>query len=143
MEPFSLARDTSMATVITISFLLGSLVAWSLSQYLYAERKRRYLRETTPLMQRSITIQDQFYAITAMVYLDALRAVESGDLENAKRDLAMGAAGFYHQFSGLNQYSEVIERRKREVEHLARKSKALKAALQVQHRRTDSDDVHS
>ncbi len=75
-------------------------------------------------------IQDQFYATHAMLYLSALRALESGDSENAKRDLASGAAGFYYQFSGSEQ-SQWIQAQKREVELLAKSSQVLRETLET------------
>jgi CHASE2 domain-containing sensor protein len=118
-----------MTSFIILGAALGSLATWAVCKYFYDERRRHYLRDTTALMQRSMEGQDRFHATHAMLYLDALRALESGDSESAKRDLASGAAGFYHQFSGPDQHSRQIESQKREIEFHAKISDVLRAAL--------------
>ncbi len=118
-----------MDSTIAISAGAGALVAWVICHYIFAAARRRYLRETTAQMQSSMGIQDRLHGATAMCYLNALQAVESGDLESAKRELAFGAANFYHQFSGLVELSSWIVRPKRDIELHAKKSEVLRAAL--------------
>ena len=119
-----------MTTFLTIGAILGSLITWVITKFFYDGQRRRYLRKTTLQSQRAIEIQDQFYATHAMLYLSALRALESGDPEGAKRDLASGAAGFYSQFSAPEQ-SQSIEVQKRDVELLAKTSQALRETLRT------------
>jgi hypothetical protein len=118
-----------MIPLVIVGTVFGSLLTWAISKYFYDEKWRNYLRGTTAQSVRSMEIQDQFYAIHAMLYLSALRALESGDSESAKRDLASGAAGFYYQFSGSEQ-SQWIEAQKREVELLAKSSQVLRETLE-------------
>ncbi len=122
-----------MTPLVIIGAVFGSLITWAITKYLYDQKRRDYLRETTTQSVRSTEVQDQFYATHAMLYLSALRALESGDSETAKRDLASGAAGFYHQFSGSEQ-SEWIQSQKREVEILAKSSQVLRETLETRKR---------
>jgi hypothetical protein len=119
-----------MTPLLIIGAVLGSLITWAITTYFYGKKRRHYLRDTTALMQRSMEIQDQFHATHAMLYVSALRALEAGDSESAKRDVASGAAGFYHQFSGSDQ-SEWIQAQKREVELLAKSSNLLRDTLEA------------
>ncbi len=119
-----------MTPLVIIGAIFGSLITWAITKYFYDEKRRTYLRETTAQSVRSMEIQDQFYATHAMLYLGALRALESGDSESAKRDLASGAAGFYCQFRGAEQ-SQWIQTQKREVELLAKSSRVLRETLET------------
>ena len=74
-------------------------------------------------------IQDQFYATAAMCYLSALQKLEAGDVEDSKRELAFGAANFYHHFSASDDHSRWIQTQKREIELHAKKSEVLRKAL--------------
>ena len=118
-----------MTPFIILGVTLGSLATWAVCKYFYDHRQRHYLRKTTAQSVRSMEIQDQFYATNAMLYLSALRSLESGDSESAKHDLASGAAGFYNQFSGSEQ-SQWIKAQKREVELLAKSSKVLRETME-------------
>src|SRR3954471_25039679 len=119
-----------MTPLLIIGAVLRSLITWAITTYFYGKKRRHYLRDTTALMQRSMEIQDQFHATHGMLYVSALRALEAGDSESAKRDVASGAAGFYHQFSGSDQ-SEWIQAQKREVELLAKSSNLLRDTLEA------------
>jgi hypothetical protein len=118
-----------MIPIVITSALIGSLTTWVATKYFYAGKRRRCVREATGQNVRSMEIQDQLYATYAMLYLSALRALESGDSESAKRDLASGAAGFYYQFRGAEQ-SQWIRARKREVELLAKTSRVLRESME-------------
>ncbi len=118
-----------MTPFIILGAVFGTLATWAVCKYFYDQRRRHYLRDTTAQMQQSMEIQDQFYATQAMLYLSALRALESGDSESAKHDLASGAAGFYRQFRDSEQ-SQWIQTQKREVELLAKSSRSLREALE-------------
>lgn len=118
-----------MIPFVILGALFGSLITWAITKYFYKEKRRHYLRETTAQSQRSMEIQDQSSATHAMVCLSALRALESGDSESAKRNLASGAAGFYHQFSSSEQ-SQWIQALKQEVELLAKNLPVLRETLE-------------
>src|SRR5437763_263092 len=97
-----------MSLITVIAFCVGVALG-GIACALGAQRGWRCVRrETAEQMRRSMEIQDQFYATTAMCYLSALQNLESGDLESAKGELAFGAATFYHQFSGAVELSDWI-----------------------------------
>ena len=118
-----------MTPLIIVGVFFGSLATWAVCKYYYDEKRRNDLRDSTARVVRSMEIQDQFYATHVMLFLSALRALESGDTESAKRDLAAGAAGFFHQFSDSDQ-SQWIQAQKREVELLAKSSHVLRETLE-------------
>jgi hypothetical protein len=125
-----------MTPLVIIGAVFGSLITWAVTKYFYDEMRRTYLRETTAQSVRSMEIQDQLNATHAMLYLSALRALESGDSDSAKRDLASGAAGFYYQFRDPKQ-SQWIQAQKREVELLAKTSPVLRETLET--RKNDNE----
>jgi hypothetical protein len=110
---------------------LGSLITWAITKYFNDAKWRRHLQDTTTQSLGAMDRQDQFYATHAMLYVSALRALESGDSESAKRDLASGAAVFYMQFRDTEQ-SQWIQAQKRDVESLAKSSQVLREALETQ-----------
>ena len=118
-----------MDFVTVLAFSVG-LAVGGISCGLEAQRGwRRVRRETTEQMKRSLEIQDQFYAAVAMCHLSALRKVEAGDMHEAGREIAFGAANFYHHFCGSRELSRWIQTQKDEIELHARKSEVLRAAL--------------
>ncbi len=118
-----------MSVSIVIAFAIGVIVG-GISCALLAQRTwRRVGRETTEQMKRSINVQDQFYATTAMCYLSALQKLEAGEVQEARRELASGSANFYHHFDGRGELSRWIEAQKRKIELYAKKSEVLRAAL--------------
>src|ERR1044072_9176348 len=58
----SLSPSHLMALFIIIGAALGALVTWALCKFFYEKQRRHYLRDTPALMQRSMEIQDEFYA---------------------------------------------------------------------------------
>ena len=125
-----------MAGLIISAVFFGPIVTWAVTKYFYDHQRRSYLRETTAQMVRSMEIRDHLHATHVMLYLSTLRALESGDSERAKRDLASGAAVFCHQFCGSEQ-SQWIRARKREVELLAKSSRVLCEALETRQRKLE------
>ena len=119
-----------MDPLIITGAAFGSLLAWAISKYFYDNRRRAYLRDTTDQMKRSSEIQAQFYATMAMHNLNALKRLESGQVENTKGDLAFSAANFYHFFCRDVQPTGWIQLQMREIELHAQKSSVLRAALE-------------
>ncbi len=125
-----------MDPLVIIGVFFGSVVTWVVCKYFYDAQRNRYLIETAEQMKRGNETQQRFYAMTASVYVEAIRYLESGDSEGAKRDLASSVAIFYRSFSdqtlsgsGL-QSDSWIEAQKREIMLLAKTSKVLRAALE-------------
>ena len=127
-----------MTLFVIIGAVFGSLFTWLATKYFHEKKRRRDLRDTTAQMQRSMAIQDHHYATQAMLYLSALRALESGDSESAKRDLASGAAAFYYQFGGSEQ-SQWIQTQRREVELLSNSSPVLRETLEKRKRELEQE----
>ncbi len=80
-------------------------------------------------MESSINSHDQVYGLMASAYLRALKDSESGNLENAKRELADGLANFYQQFTG-SDHSLLILAQKKDIDIYAKNSDVLRGALE-------------
>ncbi|MBI5772432.1 MAG: hypothetical protein HZA89_01665 [Verrucomicrobia bacterium] len=128
-----------MAVETMIGALLGSLVTWAISKFIYDKRRRHYLRDTTEKMKQSGEIQERHYSVTAMVYRSALEEIEAGDIEAAKRTLSHSIATFYQtKTEGRRELESVgilpdapdwTGQELRAIEHHAKKSESLRTAL--------------
>ena len=111
--------------LFAVGVILGSISCAILAE----RRRRRYLRETTALMQRSGNIQDRHYAMTNANAREALKALEAGDIQTAKHDLSLAIAAFYHCFEATANSSPEIKREREYVELDSRFSETLRVAL--------------
>jgi hypothetical protein len=119
------AASHAMTPLIILGAFFGSCITWAVTKYFYEEKMRAYLRETTAQND----VQHHFYVTRAIT---ALGAMESGDSESAKRELACGAAGFYFSQFPDSEQPEWIQAQKREVELLAKSSRVLRETLEAQ-----------
>jgi hypothetical protein len=81
------------------------------------------------------------YVATSMVCRGALRKLESGDTEGAKRELSFAVANFYRYFNGSGepqQMADVIASERRQIEAQAQSSAILAEALR---KRSDGESA--
>ena len=115
-----------------IAFAAGVTVG-GISRALMTQRELRKLRrEHSEKIQTTNDVQDTFYAMTNTVYREALKKLESGNVDGAKQELSGAIANFCHRFKdieGLTEKRSRVEFEKRQVELLAKSSTMLAAAL--------------